>query len=64
MKIKNLEKEMEKNLVEILIRGEKVNDLYELFMRKASKKEIKKFKKKIYKKYEKDFEKVFDKTFP
>lgn len=64
MKKKELEKKMEKHLVELLENGEKVNDLYDTYLKKASKKDMKKFKKRIYKKYEKNFEKVFDREFP
>jgi hypothetical protein len=64
MKRKEIEKEMEYHLVELLEHGEKVNDLYDAYLKKASKKEMKKFKKRIFKKYEKNFEKVFDREFP
>ena len=64
MKRKKIEKKMEESLVKVLKNGEKVNDLYDAYLKKASKKERKKFRNKIYKKYEKDFEALFDKDFP
>lgn len=64
MKKRKIEKEMEEHLVKLLENGEIVNDLYDAYIKKASKKEMKKFKKRIYKKYEKNFEKVFDREFP
>lgn len=64
MKKKKIEKEMEYHLVKLLAHGEKVNNLHDAYIKKASKKEMKKFKKRIYKKYEKNFEAVFDREFP
>lgn len=60
MKVKNLEKEIDRCLDTLVSMGDRANILYDAYTKKASKKELKKFKKKMCKKYEKDFERVFD----
>lgn len=59
MKKKNIEKKIEENLNVMLVTGTEVNDLYEAYKKKSSKKELKKFQKKIIKKFSKKFEEVF-----
>lgn len=60
MKKKEMEKEIERCLGALVSMGDRANNLYDAYTKKASKKELKKFKKEMCKKYEKVFERVFN----
>lgn len=59
MKKKVIEKKIEEGLIIMLKSGTEVNELWETYKKKCSKKELKKFQKKIIKKFSKKFEEVF-----
>ena len=60
MKKKTIEKKIEENIKIILTCGADTNDLWESYIKKASKKEVKKFQKRICKKFEKKFDDIFE----
>ncbi len=59
MKKKAIEKKIEEGLIIMLKSGTEVNELWETYKKKCSKKEVKKLQKRITKKYGKKFEEVF-----
>lgn len=59
MKKKAIEKKIEETLKSMLVSGAEVNDLWDIYKKKCSKKETKKLQKRICKKFAKKFEEVF-----